>query len=485
MLFENGSADPGWFPRNVPAIVETQAAASSRPDGSRYGTDNLRIDPELYRRWIQLGRQYPPEDVIYRREQARNGRLTEWFAYGDEIQRFGFTTEMSTLREDMEGANFRFLLPRAADEDGVEQLSKEDLNLAHIAKDYAEDIFLDHLPEFFSSVIVDSEYLGIGGAAPHLEPRGYKGKWSSFEEIEQVPSRNFEFYRPTDSFRVYASWQENRIYQVADLAKRNSLVFIEQDKARPLDQKGMLWKLSAEWAFATYVMEYWMETVQDHGKPIFHASYPQGNKTAEKIAQDVINQLAFDLRVAHPDSVLLEMLESKTEGRGNQGGVHQQALEYLKRDFGAIILGHTHASGAQVGTGSRTSAEKADKNTIQRENGILRRGGRVVTKQLVMPRMVEAFGAEKARLICPRFSAEVSQTPDYESESRVILNLSQAGLRVNQEQQAERVGYELADNAEGIQVPAMAAAIAAKSEATLARPRVVPSLPEKANGGTP
>ena len=485
MLFENGSFNPSWLPAKASPVLETQITATARPDGSRYATGDLVIDREQWRKWLELGHNYPPEDVVYRREQARNGRFVEWFAYGDELQRGAFVTEMLTLREDVEGADYRFLLPRGADEDGINQLSPADIELAKRMVDYCEDVFLEELPGYFSSAVVDSEYMGIGGAAPHWIPRGYQNKWKSLEEIEQVPSRHFEFYRPSDCYRVWSSWTENKVYRVDDLVKRGSLVFLEVDKARPVDQRGMLWALAPLACISSFMLQYWAETCQDEGKAVFAISFPQGNKSAEAQARATLEKLAHDLRVAHPDSLVLQFLQTKTEGRGKEGGLHQQLLTYLKRDFGSIILGHSHATSEQVGTGSRTGSEKADKNTIQRENGILRRGARNTRKQLIFPAVVDAVGLEKARLVCPRVQIQVRQTPDYESESRIVLNLSQAGLRVNQMAQAERVGYELAENAEGIQVPAMAAAIAAKSEATLARPRVVPALPEKTGATNP
>src|SRR5205085_6067126 len=54
---------------------------------------DLRVEPDLWYRLINLASLYPFEQVTAWRNQARNGQVRYWIAYGEEAESIGATTQ--------------------------------------------------------------------------------------------------------------------------------------------------------------------------------------------------------------------------------------------------------------------------------------------------------------------------------------------------------------------------------------------------------
>jgi len=398
----------------------------------------LLIEEDIWLRFITPSAEYTPDTIRDWRAQARNGTLRYWFSFADEAQRVALTGPLKKLRELVRCADFTFEVPRNLEKLG---LSQELLDLASELRDYMEDEVEPHLPDAFAETGVDAFYCGLAADTPHFRVKGYRGKWESLEELEQVASRRFEWNVPTRGFRVYADAYYTKPIDVQALLDRHMLVFLEIDKAKPLDQRGMLWQLYDLWVFYQYIRRYWAETVRDTGKPIFRAGFPQGDTKAEAIAKACVQKLAHDLRVAAPSTVTLENLVAPTQGSAS-GGSHQQLLEFIKRDMAEIMLGHSDASSPQVGAGSQSVADQADDDTAVMVNGILRRMARFYQTQLIHPMIERAVGSAVAALICPRLTVKLAQTPNYATEAGILAQVLPVGMKVSPKQAAAKIGYD-------------------------------------------
>lgn len=431
-------------PPPSPARKAEETTREATPPG-------LVIEEDIWLRFITPSAEYTPDTIRSWRDQANNGQLKQWFAWGDEAQRVAFTGPLKKARELARSADYTFAVPKNLDRLG---LSQELIDLASELRDYVEDEVGQYIPDAFAETGVDAFYYGIAGDAPHFQVRGYRGKWDSLEELEQVASRRFEFYVPTRRFRVYADSYYTKPIDVGALLDRNMLVFLELDKAKPLGQRGVLWQLYDIWAFYQYIRRYWAETVRDTGKPIFLAQYPEGQTKLETIARAAIQKLAHDMRVAAPNGIKFENLVAPTQGTAS-GGSHQQLLEFIKRDIVEILLGHAEASGSQVNAGSQNVADQADNDTAVMMNGMLRRLCRFYQKQLVRPMVDRAVTPAVAKLICPMMTAKLVQTPNYSAEAGILAQVLPVGVKVSPKQVAAKIGYDEVKEGEAyVEMPA-------------------------------
>ncbi len=418
--------------------------------------NQFKIDPDLWQRWI-ANEEYTPETIDLWRNNARGGQLKEWYSFMDEMPRTAVSTQLQKLRDHVCDATYQLLEnPREAREGfsskskgGYEKPVDQDiLDISHRVHDWIEDTVMDKIPELNSGTGVDGDFYGISGAVPHFETRGYYGRWERLTELEQTASRRYRWYIPTRSFEIFGDSGYSKPYSVPKLVANGQLLFYEGDKHKHLDQRGKGWMVIHLWAIAQYVIRYWAETVQDDGKPIFWASYPQGNKFAERKAKAAIDRLAHDLRVALPNTIDLKLLQGIVAGRTSAGGAHQQLLEFVYRTLDQILLAHSHASGEQVGAGGKTAGAKASEDTIRMVNSLLRRLARWNTEQLIYPMVVRAVGPILASVVTPSVTAKCTQTPDYREESQTVANLVKAGQKLPPAEVATRTGYSVVQDGE-------------------------------------
>lgn len=441
-LFPNGSADPSWFETSTPnPVVPPQPSV----DEARKEPDQFAIDPDITAVRIPLSVRFEPEVLDAYREGARYGQLVAWYSALEELQRCGIAAPIGKLRALAQGADYT--LVRNPEDDGdedtttpayLQELSKE-------VHEYVEDDLLPHLPDLFAETLVDGAYYGISAAIPHDDVRGYRRKYPSLREIEQVPSRLFDYSTQIKDFRLLAVPGEQTFYSVNELRRAGKLLFYETNRGKPLDQRGFGHQLFGLATMYEFCLQYWMEDVQDFGSQIFEAIHADNDKRGELLANKTIRAVAHNLRVAHGKSVELKLLGARDAVRGQLGGPHQQLIEFLEREASKIVLGHDAASGDKTGTGSRTGGVKASEDTDMTANAFLRRGARFVERNLIAPRVRRAFGQKAFELCVPHLIVKVQQTPDFLMEAQVVKLLREANYHLRPGEVAKRTNYSVVE----------------------------------------
>lgn len=423
-----------------------------------FSANDLEIIKDLIQTWTPLGKEYTVDDINNLRSQARTGYLRTYESFYDEMERFGISTQVQKIKEAARGANIKFgTMPAEA---ALDRSGDPEMEIARVARDYVESQLEEVLPD----TLADSMNLflrGYEGIAPHFEARGarvgskalgytYADGLSSLEEI---PHRRFRLNPVSQRMEVYPNIYTGETFDVRDLGRYGLILYDEIDTSRPLDQRGLLWQCINPWTAFTIIFRLMAKYVATYGMPLFSATYDPKSKGAKDEAIRIVNTLAASMRVAVPNNLELKFDGGARSGAASHGTIYSEALEFCIRLFDQILLGHSHSSGTQVGTGSKTSSDKAAQDFMRIMHSRVGRVGRFMRRQLAHQMVARAFGPEVAALHTPTIEISIVQDLDYKSQSEMYLNMFDAGIEFDHAEARSKLGCSEPDPAVLAQQP--------------------------------
>jgi phage gp29-like protein len=422
------------------------------PEGTAAKTGSTPAEDEALKKFqtdlnlqnlLVLGAEFKPDDIIDLRRRARYGDCRFLHALYDEMSRLGPAPQISKMRMAMKNTQSSW---HATPEDFDDDEAKEnEAQAARLIRDVCEESWGKWLPTMKSHHSTKFLY-GFQAMQVVVEPRGIAGRFERVVDVRPIPSRRFRLDPSTRKFLFLpqpTSWDG---VPVEDLVAKGQLFWAETGAdVEPLDQRGLLSQCLIPWAIHQYIVRWRAKRMEIYGLPPRVVTYKTGSPEGKKTAEAVAAMLGSAGWAAVPDTIKAELLQIPT-GRGIDP--YEAAIEWCVRTYDQLILGHSQASGVQVGAGSRTSSESATE----------------MAKDLINARSTEFdddfedgpltlyvkrnFGAQWADTSTPHLMTRMIERDDATQLSTVAMNLQKAGCAgvIDAVDIATRCGMEIAND---------------------------------------
>lgn len=394
---------------------------------------------------LVLGAEFKPDDITDLRRRARFGDPRYLYALYDEMFRLGPAPQIAKMREALKGTETRWkTTPEDYDDEEAEE---SEAKAARLIRDVAEEAWGEWLRDIKSHHATKHVY-GIMGMQIIVDPRGIENRWERVIDILPIPARRFRLDQQTRKFLFLPQPTSWTGIPVDDLVAKGQLFFAETGReVEPLDQRGLMAQCLIPWAIHQYIVRWRAKRLEVYGLPPRIVSYASGDPTARGLAEEVAKALGAVSWAAIPDTMKAELLQTPT-GRG--ADPYESAIEWCVRCYDQIFLGHSQASGVQVGAGSRTSTEAATE----------------MAKDLINSRATEFdedfhhgplflytrrnFGKDWADSSTPKTESTVIERDDAETLAGVAVALKNAGAGgvIAAEDLVARCSVKIADDGE-------------------------------------
>lgn len=388
---------------------------------------------------IAGGDEYSPEDIQKIRQRARAGDGRKRAALGDEIERFAVCVQIDKMRQQLQSCDTLWE-PTPTAED---TLGKE-------IAEYAEEQWGPWMADLFG-IWQRVQYHGWGSARIITEARA-GGKSSRgvvrdrIVDLYEYPARRFRLdYGHPD----YPRWlltldpRGNSTLYVDELVARGELLFFETDRERPLDQRGLLFKILIPWAIAQFVMRWYAKKVEIHAIPplIGRAQGPK-DKARMKAA---LKQARAGLSIVIEGEKGKSDVEALMQIPSGSRDVHQELLELCLRMIDQVFWGHDQASGTRVGTGSQKANEVALEGVRDKTNAWARDFQRPFREQGLRPQVRRNYGQIIAGDYTPKVSMRLGKRDDPLTLATVAKYAQQVGVGelIDGEDFVQRIGLKL------------------------------------------
>lgn len=417
---------------------------------------------------VTLGREYSPADITRWRSAARAGDPRHLFGLYDEMDRLAIGTQRTKAVEEVKGATVTFSAPEPFDNDDDE---KPNAVKARRIRDYSRRTLARWMPTFLEHAFKAMEYR-CWGSWIKTDPRGDIDGLPSITSVEALPARRFRIDEITKQWLFMPDPLSIEGVPVQKLVDEGSLIFWEFEKHKPIDQSGLLWQCLVPWGFLQYGVRWLGKLLEIFGIPILVGRYPNEDTKARALLEKLLPKLRANGWLAIPDGANLEVRDPMVAGRSDH---HMSAIEWCLRLFDQIFCGHSQASGAQVGAGSRTSSDVASEGFKKLTNSRCATIAGWITEQVLRPLVARAFGDQAAKLFLPVIVARVldRENPKELAETAKLLKDAGAGEQVDAVDLVKRtmgkVARKGAPNLGASAAPVAAPAVADESLARVLR----------------
>ena len=385
-----------------------------------------QIQPDLsFERAITLGRDYKPDEVLKHRRTARTqGRPEGLYLLYDEMERFGLGPQLSKVRESLVGADFS-ITPYPAEFASPDAKTAE----ARKARDIAEycNEQLDPFKETLAESGAELFAKGITAFRVEVKPGGATGGREKLTKIEPLPAHRFVLDPRTYTWGAMFSARSIDVTDVTPFLELGSLVLLELGAGRtPLDQRGFQWQCLAPWGMSQFGFRWLGRYLELTGIPFRHLIYDKADVGAKAIALEIAAKSGNAGYAVTPKSIELKLIES-TGKLASSGSSHFDLIEWAERWYDKVALGHSQATGVQVGAGSKTSSEEAQAVMRRRTNARGKRLARDFRTGVLRGLARRNFSDQDADRYTPLVSLQEPEPFDSKAFSERVLNLYKAG----------------------------------------------------------
>jgi hypothetical protein len=413
-------------PKSTPATDEALA---------QYATDlNLQ-------NLLVLGSDFKPDDIIDLRRRARYGDPRWLYSLYDEMNRLGPAPQISKMRMALKNTDSIWKATPEDYDDDEEQATEA--KASRLIRDVCEEAWGKWLPTLKSHHSTKHLY-GIQAMQIIVEPRGVADRWERVIDVRPIPARRFRLDPMTRKFLFLPQPTSWTGVPVEDLIEKGQMFWAEVGKdVEPLDQRGLLFQCLIPWAIHQYIVRWRAKRMELYGIPPRLVTYKPGSPEGKKVAEEVAQMLGAVSWAAIPDTMKAELLQIPT-GRGIDP--YEAAIEWAVRTYDQLILGHSQASGVQVGAGSRTSTETASEMAKDLINARAAEFDDDFSTGPLALYVKRNFGDEWAKSSTPTITSRMIERDDATMLSAVAVNLQKAGIagEIDGLDVITRCGFEIA-----------------------------------------
>ena len=204
--------------------------------------------------------------------------------------------------------------------------------------------------------------------------------------------------------------------------------------------------------FANFAVKDWVQFIETYGQPTRIGKYPPNASAEDRaVLLRALTNLGADAAAMIPESMLVELVETKQTGGSGTSSAHGSLLAYIDALISKAILGQTLTT--EVGdSGSRALGDVHDevRRDIERSDAFAL--GQTLTRDIAVP-MVKLNHGERKRY--PKITIGREETLDVVRTSDALAKLVPLGLEVAKKDVREMVGFpEPEDDDELLGAPA-------------------------------
>lgn len=455
LLYGRGSALPALSPGGPLARIGDINLGPPTP-GSLIGDGrpgSYKTDLTL-QNLLAIGTEFAPADITDLQRRARFGDPRWLFSLYDMMRRLGVGTQFNKVITAIRGATDTWTAsPADYDDEDVMEPSPEiggDPVLARLIRDAVKEAFEPVLADL-KRIGGTHLFYGIAAARLTLVPRAGPAiakrivPWgiSGIESVTAIPQRRFRMDPLSQKWLLTLTPLSFEGVEVGPLVDKGALIWWEEGREEVhLDERGLYFQVLIPWVFVQYLIRWWgrfMEKVST--APVVGTHKPNDVQTKAAL-EAAIDRMAADFGVTIPDTADFKFLNLPLTGLRD---FHEAAWEWGRRQFDEAILGHSQASGVQVGAGSQASTGDAQELFREITNDRL---GPVVNpiQKFVRWFVASEFGPTLAAFYTPTLHSEWQKRDDPSGIAAVGKTLKEAGAgeSVAAEDLVRRAGLRIA-----------------------------------------
>lgn len=394
--------------------------------------EDVGYEPDLVGSSLTLGRDVSPNEIVMARREARAGRPQRLFEIFQEMARFGPGPQLSKAQLAVTSARVTFHPPEEFRGDA------ENTPEGRLALEIAQEVeaqFRQHMVGALAAAFEKFPY-GLVGLHIVTKARGAKNDREQVVRIEQIPARRFELDPVTQEwrYRPYASRLDS--VPLAPFLESGNIVLLETGKGVvPLDQRGLLFQCLIVWGLATYGLRWLARLAELCGIPFRFLNYDSSKKGQKELAEKILKRMGAAGFAALPLGMVPQLVNALSTSAG-AGEIHERLLRIANQTYDQVFHGHSQASNVEVGAGSRTSTEEAGAQSRELNASRCAELASDFRAGLFEPYVRRNRGEEIAARFTPVVVIEPVERKDPEKLSKVILNLSNAGVASIDEEDA-------------------------------------------------
>ena len=190
--------------------------------------------------------------------------------------------------------------------------------------------------------------------------------------------------------------------------------------------------------FANYSIRDWMQFVETYGQPVRIGKFPPNATEPDKqVLLRALSNLGSDAAAMIPESMLIELIETRGSSGSGTSSVHGQLLAYIDALISKAVLGQTLTT--EVGdSGSRALGDVHDEVRHDIERSDATALAQTLTRDLVVP-VVALNHGERRRY--PKIELGRAESIDVARISDALAKLVPLGLRVGEAEVRDKLGF--------------------------------------------
>jgi hypothetical protein len=393
---------------------------------------DVPYEPDLVGSSLTLGRDVSPDEIVMARREARAGRPQRLFEIFQEMLRFGPGPQISKAQLAVTSARVTFHPPEEFRGDA------EKTPEGKLALEIVQEVEAQFRPHLVGALAAAFEKFPYGLIGLHIvtKARGAKGDREQVLRIEQIPARRFELDPVTQEWRYRPFANRLDSVPLAPFLESGNIVLLETGKGVvPLDQRGLFFQCLIVWGLATYGLRWLARLAELCGIPFRFLNYDSSKKGQKELAARVLKRMGTSGWAALPLGMVPQLINALSTSAG-AGEIHERLLRIANQTYDQVFHGHSQASNVEVGAGSRTSTEEAGAQSRELYASRCAELASDLRTGFFEPYVRRNRGEEVAARFTPVVVIEPVERKDPEKLSKVVLNLSNAGVASMDEEDA-------------------------------------------------
>lgn len=204
------------------------------------------------------------------------------------------------------------------------------------------------------------------------------------------------------------------------------------------------------WMFKNYSVKDWVAFAEVYGMPLRLGKYqPGASENDIRTLRRAVAAMSSDAAAVVPKSMEIDFVDAKRSGQGGGGDVYQALAEYLDQQISKGVLGQTATTDAIAGGHAVGQEHNLVRNDIKRADAKQLAG--TLNRDLVRPLIDLNKGPQK---LYPRIVIRLHEETDIAVMSEALAKLVPLGLKVQQSEVRDKIGFADPDKDADVLAPA-------------------------------
>lgn len=190
------------------------------------------------------------------------------------------------------------------------------------------------------------------------------------------------------------------------------------------------------WMFKAYTLRDWAIFTQTYGQPLRLGKWHSGaNEKDKETLFRAVSNIAGDCAAIIPATMSIEFVETGSIGASSD--LYEQRANWLDQQISKAVLGNTGTTDAIAGGHAVGRVHRQVQEDIERADAAALSA--ILNRDLVRPWVELEFGPQKRY---PRLRVARADAEDVKALSEMVARLVPLGLRIEESQMRDRLGFE-------------------------------------------